>query len=207
MSLPNIIQQINSKLPLSGGTIDGDLTISQSIRFSNKGLIQSSNDEQYKSFTITSENVWSNEVPFIVMRKIDATNNDKGTVYINAGDGTKYSRVVLNADGSINHDGRPIVSVTKWTSGTSGYRKYADGFIEQWGVNNGGGTSGRSITFPLAFSNTNYNIQMSVMDGSESDGQFAIGSWSNKTASSVKFWTTYNGNLGTWTFCWYACGY
>ena len=116
----------------AGGTITGNLIVS-SIQFSNKGLLQTSNDAQYKSITITSENTWSNEVPFIVMRKIDATNSDKGTVYINAGNGTTYSRITLNADSSLNHDGRPIVSVTKWTSGNNWYRKYADGWIEQGG--------------------------------------------------------------------------
>lgn len=200
----------------AGGTITGKLIVS-SIQFSNKGLLQSSNDEQYKSFTITSENTWSDEVPFIVMRKIDATSSDKGSIYINAGNGTTYSRISLNADSSLNHDGRPIVSVTKWTSGNNWYRKYADGWIEQGGSFSSSTTINATttkITFTIPFTKS-INILGGFVKAKHSAtyGQMWFQNGDTTLTGCVCSIVCYNsgGNvqhsISSGTCYWYACGY
>lgn len=61
-----------------------------------------------------------------------------------------------------------IVSITSsWRSGTSWYRKWSDGTIEQ-----GGYSTTNNITFPTAFSNTNYTI----VQGQYRNGEQASGS-------------------------------
>lgn len=201
MGYPNITNEINTikstYLPLSGGNMSGSIIHQATTAIQRK--------DDTGALWIHGGVAWGDGASLELCGKSRTTNT--GGFMIQTNDGTTRKNLTGGPNTDLTWDSKLVVCVTKWTSGNSGYRKYSDGFIEQWGVSNGGGTSGRSITFPLAFSNTNYNIQMSVMDGSESDGQFAIGSWSNKTASSVKFWTTYNGSLGTWTFCWYCFGY
>ena len=46
----------------------------------------------------------------------------------------------------------------KSTSGTSGYRKWSDGYIEQWFRYKTSGNTTRNITIPTAMSDTNYNV-------------------------------------------------
>ena len=46
------------------------------------------------------------------------------------------------------------------------YRKYSDGFIEQWGITTIAGTHGSKydINFPISFKNTNYTFTHSIQD-------------------------------------------
>lgn len=82
-------------------------------------------------------------------------------------------------------------------SGTSGYRVWSDGFIEQWGkINLSGEASYRTLTFKKAFKNTNYNVQTASQG--ITDRQACM---KNKTTTSVQLATWGNEND------WYAFGY
>lgn len=51
----------------------------------------------------------------------------------------------------------PDIYVTQsGSSGSNQYRVWNTGFIEQWGLLNGPGAAGGTVTFPKRFSNTNY---------------------------------------------------
>lgn len=92
-----------------------------------------------------------------------------------------------------------------WKSGTSWYRKWSDGWIEQGG--RVGARSDRNfvVTFPTAFSNTNFTITYgpatsSAGNGSQSDRIV----WS--TLKKTGF--TYQRTDSNATYApWYACGY
>lgn len=59
-----------------------------------------------------------------------------------------------------------------WISGTSGYRVWSDGYKEQWGIYRQGVGDDRTatITFPIAFSNDNYNITESILAYTHNNG-------------------------------------
>lgn len=66
--------------------------------------------------------------------------------------------VPLNLSFNDLHD-KPKAYVTEtWYSGTSWYRKWSDGFIEQGGVATVSKNYHAPVTFPYPFSNTSYSI-------------------------------------------------
>lgn len=98
------------------------------------------------------------------------------------------------------HNANVAVVVQNYKSGTTWYRVWSDGWIEQ-----GGRTSARSangdqtITYPKAFSDTNYTVITSNIGNSQENESGAI---HTMTISSC---TVY-----AWAGCqtsWYACGY
>ena len=84
-----------------------------------------------------------------------------------------------------------------WVSGTSGYRIWSDGFIEQWGkIHLSGEASYHTLTFKKAFKNTNYNVQTASWGISDRHACMK-----NKTTTSVQLAAWNNDND------WYAFGY
>lgn len=94
--------------------------------------------------------------------------------------------------------GKPKSYITEtWVSGTSGYRIWSDGFIEQWGkIHLSGGASFQTLTFKKAFKNTNYNVQTAAWDITDRHACMR-----NKTTTSVQLASWNNDND------WYAFGY
>ena len=81
----------------------------------------------------------------------------------------------------------------------SWYRKYSDGWIEQGGKTTG--SSGFTLTFPLAFSNTNYSFVCNTQGNSTGYG-YKRSAWiSSRTATTV----TLGSDAGD-PAIWYACG-
>ena len=90
--------------------------------------------------------------------------------------------------------------VEEWHEGSTFYRKYASGFIEQGGYVSGNiATSGEAfqVTLPKAFSDANYT----ALSTSAGDGPTRIA----KRYSTHFFLNTYERSTGAAT--WYACGY
>ncbi len=84
-------------------------------------------------------------------------------------------------------------------SANSWYRKYSDGWIEQGGKTTG--SSGFTLTFPLAFSNTNYSFVCNTQGNSTGYG-YKRSAWiSSRTATTV----TLGSDAGD-PAIWYACG-
>lgn len=95
----------------------------------------------------------------------------------------------------------PAVLTATWSQGTSWYRKYSDGWIEQGGEFTKTRDTNITITFPVAFRDTNYTIATSQY--AHHSGNAPICSFSDK------FTTGISHNYGSWgsKWGWYACGY
>nr|DAI11124.1 MAG TPA: putative tail fiber protein [Caudoviricetes sp.] len=79
------------------------------------------------------------------------------------------------------------------------YRKYSDGWIEQGGETKG--STGFTLTFPLAFSNTNYSFVCNTQGNSTGYG-YKRSAWiKSRTATTVEL-----GSDAGDPAVWYACG-
>lgn len=98
-----------------------------------------------------------------------------------------------------------ITETWKSTDGNSRYRKWSDGFIEQWGLFSGS-FNGGTVTFPKQFSNTKYIFVVAPNEEGTSGTWFA---WSteNKTTSSIDSIITGGGGDGISEQSWYAAGF
>ena len=94
-----------------------------------------------------------------------------------------------------------------WQSGTSWYRKYSDGWIEQGGYVITSSSTEQTISLHTAFSNTNYFLTKQLgfngFYGSGINGQYTS-VWGLTTSS---FKTYGYDRTGVDAFRWYACGY
>lgn len=117
-----------------------------------------------------------------------------------SGINTNHSMEFRN-DGSLNIDSNKVVYISEtWQQGLSWYRKYSDGWIEQGGEFTKQRDTNITITFPLAFKNTNYNITTSQY---AQIGDTPTCAFTNKSNTGI----THNcGSLG-YKWGWYACGY
>lgn len=100
-----------------------------------------------------------------------------------------------------NLSDRPKAYITEtWHSGTSWYRKWSDGWIEQ-----GGHGTGSRCTFSKSFSNKNYSFVVNASNDytSHPDYLAAYEKRGSRTTSSTGI-TTYSGGADGWD--WYACG-
>lgn len=105
-------------------------------------------------------------------------------------------------DGSLNIDDKKMVYVYKtWINGTSWYRKYSDGWIEQGGEFTKNRDTNITVTFPVAFRDTNYTIATSQY--AQQSGNAPVCAFTNKTN------TGFAHNYGSWgsKWGWFACGY
>lgn len=93
---------------------------------------------------------------------------------------------------------KPKAYITEtWVSGTSGYRIWSDGFIEQWGkVHVSGENSNNTLTFQKPFKNTDYNIQT---EGWRISDRHACVMSKTATSVTIRAWDNDND--------WYAFGY
>ena len=131
-----------------------------------------------------------------------------GSFYLNAMDATTGVKPLAGSpDGTLRWCGKNVLTgnsagltvVAESYSANSWYRKYSDGWIEQ-----GGKTTGSSVvtlTFPLAFSNTNYSFVCNTQGNSTGYG-YKRSAWiSSRTATTV----TLGSDAGD-PAVWYACG-
>ena len=103
---------------------------------------------------------------------------------------------------------RPAVVVQNYLNGSSWYRVWSDGFIEQGGLVGASNPEDTTytITFLKKFTNTNYGFWWSanlVEDSYTYYLRFDIGCYQNKTASNIKI----NVRRGYNNAIWRACGY
>lgn len=89
-------------------------------------------------------------------------------------------------------------------NGTSWYRKYSDGWIEQGGNFTCPADSYVKITYLSAFANTNYSL-LATARNSEGDRIFAKTKNINTTYAEIGSFSS-SGTFGT-DISWFACGY
>lgn len=87
-----------------------------------------------------------------------------------------------------------------WSNGTSWYRKYSDGWIEQGGNFTKPRDTKVTTTFPVAFKNTNYTITTSQYARS---GETPVCDFTAKSTAGI----SHNNNSWGCEWEWFACGY
>lgn len=124
---------------------------------------------------------------------VDVGNVMSAVAQVQASVSTVEAKPILNAKAYITE---------AWSNGTSWYRKYSDGWIEQGGEYTKKRDTNITVTFPVAFKDTNYTIstsQYSRLTSSEAPVcDFA-----------VKTNTGFAHNYASWgsKVGWTACGY
>ena len=93
--------------------------------------------------------------------------------------------------------------VETWRSGTSWYRKYSDGWIEQGGLTESGNDI--LVTFPKSFSDTNYTALVTSVYGARVDGYNAF--CGHKATANMRVYNKMIGSDAKTHIGWYACGY
>ena len=104
------------------------------------------------------------------------------------------------------------VVVETYQNGTSWYRVYSDGWIEQGGIATGGTSkTGATINLLKPYTSTNYNITGSIFRGEALvNGAPLAVVFISKTNSSFNASTMYGGGspaFQAYNYSWYACGY
>lgn len=141
------------------------------------------------------------------LRSVNHT-GEPGSFGLFAKNATTQKVLVGKPDGNLTWDSKPIVRlVASWKSGTSWYRKYSDGWIEQGGYITTSSNTEHTINLHTAFSNTNYfvtkQLGFNAQFSANISGQFLL-VWGLTTSSFKTFGFTVNGVNA---FRWYACGY
>ena len=97
---------------------------------------------------------------------------------------------------------------SEWHSGANWYRVFSDGWIEQGGeiVKSSSGSENITVTMNKAFSNTNYTLVFSFVDGTYT-GTATPSYYMAQKISSSTFKTTVNGTSGLSKKDWFACGF
>lgn len=120
--------------------------------------------------------------------------------------------LALKADtdfGNIPNNVKYIVET--WQSGTSWYRIWNDGYIEQGGITNYMSWTGNgatvNITFLKPMSNTNYHRGATMLDYTSNWNTPGCCVNSCNTSGMVVGVATLGNNQGTTRCSWYACGY
>lgn len=148
-----------------------------------------------------------------IVRSINNTNaNADGNVTLDTGvtsfNGSKgavtYTAPVTSVNGktgavtlTIPATPKTYVSAYSNSSGTSGYRKWSDGTIENWGVISFNAGNTKTFTFPLAFA-TNCTVQMSVQTTDDMSAvRFYIES---KTKTTVTMYCSVTGSVHVYAF-------
>lgn len=141
----------------------------------------------------------------IGVRNVNDPHNPGGVYFATrtskSGINTNHTMEFRN-DGSLLIDNKKMVYVTNtWVSGSNWCRKYSDGWIEQGGEFTKNRDTNITVTFPIAFSNTNYTIATSQY--APHTGNSLTSTFTSKTNTGIVH------NIGSWggKWGWFACGY
>lgn len=199
----------NAKLPLTGGTM--------------LGSIQCGNPAQFV--------VGTQEAPFYQMRaRIFGVHSPAGVLcgIMTADAAANYFSIeptggaIVNSycgrPGSAfqhgyfaNMNGHPLAATI--IDGVPGegwfYRKYSDGFIEQWGVAQTAVSGDTIITFPTPFRNGLYNIQLSSVSFVYQKDFYNVSLQAYSYSTTSFYVEIMNGQTKRLSapFAWYACGF
>lgn len=192
MALPNIIQQINSKLPLSGGAFNKD----------SKLDFTGNDDEGYTRLNKSGGNGFfienydtASKIGSRLCLRSSIHSSYPGQFELDANDGV--TKVVLkgNPNGSLTWGGKAVDCVH--SSGTN-YIRYTSGTAICWGSLTGTASTA-TITFPITFANANYRAFATDTGGAKC--ATAIGS---RTTTNCTLYCYNAGN--TWGVDWLAIG-
>ena len=142
----------------------------------------------------------------------------KGDFTLMANDGTQGKTFRGKADGTLTWNSANVLTASNvkayatetYKSGSTFYRKWSDGWIEQGGIFTGqspASTSTVTVTFYKPFSDTNYKIFTQPISGDTSGNGLSV-QYGHAYYGAVfsKSTTSFTGR-GSATTHWYACGY
>lgn len=155
------------------------------------------NDANFTQFAGASATVDANiGTPSVTVTESGSGNN-KGLVF--SFKNLKGEKGDTGPKGDKGDAGTAYITRT-WIQGTSWYRRYSDGWIEQGGEFTKNRDTNITVTFPVAFQNTNYTIATSQYDPPADPPRCSFSYKSN---------TGITHNIGSWgsKWGWYACGY
>lgn len=106
-------------------------------------------------------------------------------------------------DGSLSIDNKKMVYVSEtWNNGSNWYRRYSDGWIEQGGEYTKERDTNITVTFPVAFKNTNYTIATSHYSRLRSSESPVCDFTAKTNTGFVHNYASWGSKVG-----WVACGY
>ena len=203
--------------------------MSGSIKFNNSGQIRTAGANDTYALTIFGQPDNFNASYLAVTSE----NNKTPRFECAVGDGTTKKMLTGKLDSSLVWDGKNIVRTIDgktadvlgninlnhiyvketWKSGTSWYRVWSDGYIEQGGRGTSAVThnSKTVISFHKPMSTTNYTIEITATNTTNAnhDGSYNLftESYAFTTTSFTVGAKSDNGAIYAIPFCWYACGY
>lgn len=142
----------------------------------------------------------------ISIRNVNDPNNPGGIAFYTrtpkSGANANHAMEFRN-DGSLNIDSKKVCYISEtWKAGSTWYRKWSDGWIEQGGEYTKECDTNITITFPVAFKDTNYTIATSQNSRLTSSG-VPISDFTTKTKTGlVHNYPSWGIKMG-----WFACGY
>ena len=178
-------------LKRSGGTMTGTLIVPNIYK-----------NNQASSLTIGVGSTWDN-APSLSLYGMDATSGVIGGFQLRAGE-ADYN-LTGRADGSLEWAGKKLKYVTDtYNSGTSWYRVWSDGWIEQGGQILVTKNTEKAVTLLKSMSNTNYCVQGANISY-YNNGRYACSPCCKKTSTT----TVTLGNVEDVdvTYSWMVCGY
>ena len=199
----------NAKLPLTGGTMLGSIQCGNPAQF-----VVGTQEKPFYQMRARLFGVHSPAGALCGIMTADAAANyfsiePTGGAIVNSYCGRPGSAFQHGYFANMN--GHPLAATI--TGGASGdgwfYRKYSDGFIEQWGRTQASESGDTIITFPTPFLNGIYNIQLSSVSPVYQTNFYNIAmqaySFSN-TSFYVEVMSGQTKRLSA-PFAWYACGF
>ena len=206
---------LDGKLSTSGGTVNGPVTIASTITTSELArpagvkefyIWGKDDDGCLQLYPGGTSSFSAKKTASLLLTTINYTGATipAGSFYLNAMDATTGAKSLVGSpNGTLWWCGKSLTGgltvVAESYSANSWYRKYSDGWIEQGGKTTG--SSGFTLTFPLAFSNTNYSFVCNTQGNSTGYG-YKRSAWiSSRTATTVHL-----GSDAGDPAIWYACG-
>ena len=197
-----------SYLPTTGGTITGSFKI-------NDGT------DTFTQLTRTPDNgvFLENVKDGKVLNRFVLRNPDRATrggyFELDANDGTNKSTLTGTPSGALSWNAKPVITlVDSWHSGSSWYRKYSDGWVEQGGKLNPSSVSSAfvKITLFMSFSGASY-VALTTNTGNYVADTGTSHAYANEKAGLINKATITSTSFdvffqktGNPTF-WCACGY
>lgn len=199
----------NARLPLTGGTMLGSIQCGNPAQF-----VVGTQEAPFYQMRARIFGVHSPAGVLCGIMTADAADNyfsiePTGGAIVNSYCGRPGSAFQHGYFANIN--GYPLAATIIGGSSGNGwfYRKYSDGFIEQWGMAQTVGSGDTIITFPTPFLNGIYNIQLSSVSPVYQNDFYSVSMQAYSYSTTSFYVEVMNGQTKRLSapFAWYACGF
>lgn len=199
---------LDGKLSTSGGTVNGSITVDggnysglvRGAGVQDFEIIGANNDGCFNFFPGESGSFSAKKSASLFLASTGYTGSTIGIgqFMLSAMNATTGAKSLAGyPDGSLTWCGHNVISVVAESyGGSSWYRKYSDGWIEQGGNASFPAEGFLDVTFPIAFNNNPYTITFC----SNSDTPTWL---ANYTPTTFTLARGNNPSIAVW---WYACG-